>query len=1493
MSGKTVLLVDRNFLIGYPKHLRNSTYTGAGDARFGGHPALKARWGGSIGSVDRWRSSMGRYYSWNQGTTSDDFTEFKFLRTDGPYTDVQMAPANSSGQSILGLVNEGNGADAQNASSLFVVPVDLSKQFSRVSTTYPGTTAAQWIASEDGFISLDSNVGGTTAAQYIAVAIPGTATYTVNYGPPAGSALPRIFGTPVDIDLRDYQINTPRSIDVASGHGGLFTYSPVAWREKLKLKANEDVWDDWTPIASAERQELLNLPSSENWRLYMEGEESLGSGANWYGVLRRGPGVSNIEKGFFDHAHEFVIPYENQASDFKITCEYNYYHKDYEIWSTNPSTQESDLAHGYIESFYYLKGPAATPGWDMAFQSPVSQEEMLSTYDKISGVMTYASQGPASAAAGSADEIAGAIFTLPPAPLNVKDAGYFSTLGDETKRNYLSYLSSLSPSELNGSNAATQKKNMLEHIGFSYHCFSNLSTTAGASLYQSWNSKLLSLDDPSIFGAEPLTKPYPFSVNISFNTAPSSPNFRSMVLGDPNPGGAFHRYGVYDFMIYEIMKAKILENSDISQPVPGLRGFQEYPFSAKIYDSAADTLAYQGFDHTNGGDFTDGGGNRGPYPAKVIDIPLDILNPNNIQVENWGAGVHSFGYAQTDGAGSQAWGLDIYSPSFWSFGRVGQNDYRQNGGCIIDGKGIIIGNKINSDSWPPVHDPGGVGGQVTILGDILDNNNFIAPGHNYTNNWQQTIEDFYAFLIQEENSAWGESRPRSFEKMMNGTKAYCETIAFRLAKHKVGVNSIGQEVVSPDPIQNIYFPNPVNLDKIEYVDTQIKFGEKYKYKLYAYNVVVGNEYNYRNLQVRPPGSPPYSSWPNRMSSVMQFDVNNEAFNGHNVPPYQALGGFSSLQFSPLIRRLAPTATEETPLPPQATEQNNSFMEWTGPPRPESTDADDPMSPYLYPFFLDVTERIVDPSATGLAWANAGSQSDVGAFDVELNPDYSYTEEGVVSVSIPIKELYIASLGLFHPAESLSEWGTSFVYPNSLPVHQLAQEIETALNASDLQLTYRVRFVYSVDPQEFQGINQEDAALQSDTTGRFEIRTLQDVIKTVAQTQVLYGNPGPFSGQGVADYITFWNAWGILDSMGVEWDNDIGQWQAPPASWIGDNTWRAWAQWKGQGDFRVDWQTGPHGYQPDYYWDQSDTGTATVEAHIAPSLKIFEVPYWEYNTIKMGDIPPIFPDVQFFPFRGHDNRVRILLNNQNFKYAMMPESINDSDHTAYEEYAISQGRSPGLSVSGLFVAYSGDPLIFGTDDYPASYEIYRLDSPPESYTDFADNLLATVETNIGAANGATAQSYNDTIVPNVNYYYTFRSIDTHGQISPPGPVYKFQMVDNNGLIYPEISTHLIQTRGEKKPLKKPLRKILHVGAAFAQSMISSIDSNLSSADLENPTAIPDLGPNSEALWTSYEDSVTPGPDKTFKIRLTSKQTGKKIDLNLNFISRKIENPHESD
>ena len=46
---------------------------------------------------------------------------------------------------------------------------------------------------------------------------------------------------------------------------------------------------------------------------------------------------------------------------------------------------------------------------------------------------------------------------------------------------------------------------------------------------------------------------------------------------------------------------------------------------------------------------------------------------------------------------------------------------------------------------------------------------------------------------------------------------------------------------------------------------------------------------------------------------------------------------------------------------------------------------------------------------------------------------------------------------------------------------------------------------------------------------------------------------------------------------------------------------------------------------------------------------------------------------------------------------------------------------------------------------------------------------------------------DSIIPNTDYYYLFRTLDFHGNISNPTEVFKFTIIDNDGALQPLLTT----------------------------------------------------------------------------------------------------------
>ena len=85
-------------------------------------------------------------------------------------------------------------------------------------------------------------------------------------------------------------------------------------------------------------------------------------------------------------------------------------------------------------------------------------------------------------------------------------------------------------------------------------------------------------------------------------------------------------------------------------------------------------------------------------------------------------------------------------------------------------------------------------------------------------------------------------RFRTYEEMMNGKKAYSETVMYRVEKLKLSDNGSG--VLTESFVQNFYFPNSNEIDTLNFVDSQVKYGGKYRYRIYAYQIVIGTRYNY-------------------------------------------------------------------------------------------------------------------------------------------------------------------------------------------------------------------------------------------------------------------------------------------------------------------------------------------------------------------------------------------------------------------------------------------------------------------------------------------------------------------------------------------------------------------------------------------------------------------------------------------------------------------------
>jgi hypothetical protein len=135
---------------------------------------------------------------------------------------------------------------------------------------------------------------------------------------------------------------------------------------------------------------------------------------------------------------------------------------------------------------------------------------------------------------------------------------------------------------------------------------------------------------------------------------------------------------------------------------------------------------------------------------------------------------------------------------------------------------------------------------------------------------------------------------------------------------------------------------------------------------------------------------------------------------------------------------------------------------------------------------------------------------------------------------------------------------------------------------------------------------------------------------------------------------------------------------------------------------------------------------------------------------------------------------------------------------------------------------------------------------------------------------TERSAIDAVTPDKTYYYMFRTIDNHGNISNPSPPLEVTLVGGvspyllvNDYEYPSVADAL-------RTSDKKFKRFLRLRPALQQLMLSpdsTLENKKSSLNVKKVNAgVATKG----QVW-----------GKKYKIRIISKETGKKIDFNIKY------------
>lgn len=253
--------------------------------------------------------------------------------------------------------------------------------------------------------------------------------------------------------------------------------------------------------------------------------------------------------------------------------------------------------------------------------------------------------------------------------------------------------------------------------------------------------------------------------------------------------------------------------------------------------------------------------------------------------------------------------------------------------------------------------------------------------------------------------------------------------------------------------------------------------------------------------------------------------------------------------------------------------------------------------------------------------------------------------------------------------------------------------------------------------------------------------------------------------------------------------------------------------------------------------------------------IVEVELLASNT-RVSDSPPISPEVLFVPYNKIDNKLGLFINGKTGKEELDPVIILEED----------------VNKVNLYNKNLKNKVNYSSDDAPKMFQIFKLENKPRTYSDFKNGIIKNISTDIdeNSIQTATAAAHIDSIEPNKKYYYTFRTIDVHDNISNPSSIYEVEIINDKGTVLPVIK--LFEFEKPKYDIAKKIRRFIKIQPSIQHALFDK-----QSVDLQN------LQNADDALVTAKLGISNIGVPwgKTFKLVVTSIQTGKKMEIKFKF------------
>ena len=261
----------------------------------------------------------------------------------------------------------------------------------------------------------------------------------------------------------------------------------------------------------------------------------------------------------------------------------------------------------------------------------------------------------------------------------------------------------------------------------------------------------------------------------------------------------------------------------------------------------------------------------------------------------------------------------------------------------------------------------------------------------------------------------------------------------------------------------------------------------------------------------------------------------------------------------------------------------------------------------------------------------------------------------------------------------------------------------------------------------------------------------------------------------------------------------------------------------------------------------------------PTIKLFEIPLYS-KTLKVLDHPPNQLNLNPFFLLDNSQTIGFKIEYEVFVDKTYPITLSATDEEVKADY---------MSANDML---EDTEITLSSRSQQRFVQVYRLAEKPSALTDFDGNLLSTIDLKIENSQYTLPNTiFYDKINTNQKYYYLFRCNNENGIAGWVSEIYEAELVNDGGYVYGMFDI-LFEEDLEIDNFINPsanFKKLIQLQPNISQ--INFNDENVDYSDsASNQLANMKIGIADDPIW-----------DQTFKIRLTSKKTGKKMDLNVTY------------